>query len=75
VTTSVLLLAAISTGLVLAGVAGVLVRPTARLAPRVRPYTIVARAGLGRSADVMAAAQPTSVVSEARCEGSSGHRS
>jgi tight adherence protein C len=63
VTTSVLLLAAISTGLALAGVAGVLVRPTARLAPRVRPYTIVARAGLGRSADVMAAAQPTSVVS------------
>jgi len=54
--------AAASTGLLFAGLAGLIVRPTPRLAPRVRPYTIVARAGLGRSADVMAAARPSSTV-------------
>jgi tight adherence protein C len=51
-----------SAGLVFAGIAGLIVRPTPRLAPRLRPYTIVARAGLGRSADVMASARPSSVV-------------
>jgi Flp pilus assembly protein TadB len=61
--TSLVLVAAVSTGLVLSGLAGLVVPPTARLAPRVRPYTIVARAGLGRSADVMAAARPSSAVS------------
>lgn len=59
---SAVLLAAVSAGLLLAGIAGILVRPTTRLAPRVRPYTIVARAGLGRSADVLAAARPSSAV-------------
>ncbi len=58
-----LVIACASVGLVLAGLAGLIVRPTPRLAPRVRPYTIVARAGLGRSADVMAAARPSSMVS------------
>jgi Flp pilus assembly protein TadB len=51
-----------SAGLVFAGIAGIIVRPTPRLAPRLRPYTIVARAGLGRSADVMASARPSSAV-------------
>jgi tight adherence protein C len=59
---SVAILGAMSVGLVLAGVAGLVVRPTPRLAPRVRPYTIVARAALGRSADVLAAARPSSEV-------------
>lgn len=58
----VLVLAAVSVGLVAAGVAGLVIRPTARLAPRVRPYTIVVRAGLGRSADVLGAARPSSAV-------------
>jgi Flp pilus assembly protein TadB len=40
-------------------VAGLIVKPTPRLAGRVRPYTIVARAGLGRSADVFGVVQPT----------------
>ncbi|HEX6311768.1 MAG TPA: hypothetical protein VF152_09085, partial [Acidimicrobiia bacterium] len=56
---SVAVLGAVSAGLLGAGVAGFVVRPTARLAPRVRPYTIVARAGLGRGADVLAAARPS----------------
>jgi len=56
--TSVLLLAGGSVALVCAGVAGLVVRPTPRLAGRVRPYTIVARAGLGRSADVLGGARP-----------------
>lgn len=54
------LLAAVSGALVLAGLAGVIVPPTPRLAPRVRPYSIVARAGLGRSADVLGVARPAS---------------
>ena len=41
-------------GLLAAGIAGVLVPPTARLAPRLRPYTLGARARLGRSADLVA---------------------
>ena len=35
-----------------AGAAAVVVPPTRRLAPRVRPYTVTARARLGRGADV-----------------------
>jgi tight adherence protein C len=58
VSTPVLVLGGISAALVCAGVAGLIVRPTPRLAGRVRPYTIVARAGLGRSADVLGVAQP-----------------
>jgi Flp pilus assembly protein TadB len=56
------LIASLSVGLLLAGLAGSILRPTPRLAPRVRPYTIVARSGLGRSADVLPAARPSSVV-------------
>ncbi len=57
---AILLLAGGSAALLCAGVAGLVVRPTPRLAGRVRPYTIVARAGLGRSADVLGVAQPGS---------------
>ena len=39
-----------------AGVAAAVVPPTRRLAPRVRPYTVAARARLGRDADVIALA-------------------
>jgi len=62
VSLSLAVMAMASAGLVFAGIAGIIVRPTPRLAPRLRPYTIVARAGLGRSADVMASARPSSAV-------------
>lgn len=55
--TGVLVLGGMSAALLCAGVAGLVVKPTARLAGRVRPYTIVARADLGRSADVLGVAQ------------------
>jgi tight adherence protein C len=42
----------ISAGAAAVGAAAVLVPPTRRLAPRVRPYTIAARARFGRGADV-----------------------
>jgi tight adherence protein C len=47
-----LVLAALCGGACAAGVAGLLVPPTARLAPRLRPYTVGARARLGRSTDI-----------------------
>ena len=56
--TGVMLLAGTSAALFLAGLAGMVVRPTPRLGPRVRPYTIVTRASLGRSADVIAEPRP-----------------
>jgi tight adherence protein C len=59
VNTALLVLGGGSAALVCAGIAGMIVKPTPRLAGRVRPYTIVARAGLGRSADVLGMAQPT----------------
>jgi tight adherence protein C len=58
VSTPLVALAGASAALLCAGVAGLLVKPTPRLAARVRPYTIVARADLGRSADVLGVAQP-----------------
>ncbi|HEX4528921.1 MAG TPA: type II secretion system F family protein [Acidimicrobiia bacterium] len=48
-------LACASAALAAAGVAALLVPPTRRLAPRVRPYTVTARARLGREADLTAA--------------------
>lgn len=51
-------LAAILAGVVVAGLAARLIPPTPRLAGRVRPYTQVARAKLGRPADVPAVARP-----------------
>lgn len=59
----VLALGGVSAALVCAGVAGLIVKPTPRLAGRVRPYTIVARAGLGRSADVLGVASPVAPAS------------
>ena len=59
VSTGVLVLGGMSAALLCAGVAGLVVKPTPRLAGRVRPYTIVARADLGRSADVLGVAQQT----------------
>jgi tight adherence protein C len=54
----IVFLACVSSALFFAGLAGALVRPVPRLAPRVRPYTIVSRAALGRSADVVSAPPP-----------------
>lgn len=48
--------AALSVGVACASFAWLVVRPTPRLAPRVRPYTVVARSSLGRSPDVLAVA-------------------
>jgi Flp pilus assembly protein TadB len=53
-----LVLAAVCGALVAAGAAGMVVPPTARLAPRLRPYTLGARARLGRTADLVE--EPTS---------------
>lgn len=49
------ILAAACIGLFAAELAGLVVRPTSRLRHRVRPYTIVSRVELGRSADLIAA--------------------
>lgn len=49
------LLASLAAGVAVAAMAGLIVRPTSRLAPRLRPYTAGSRAGLGRAADVLAA--------------------
>lgn len=53
-----MVLAAILAGVAVAGLAALLIPPTPRLAGRVRPYTQVARAKLGRTADAPAVAQP-----------------
>jgi tight adherence protein C len=58
VSAAAIALGGVSAALLCAGVAGLIVKPTPRLAGRVRPYTIVARAGLGRSADVLGVAKP-----------------
>lgn len=47
------MLAALSFGLLFALAASLLVRPTGRLAPRVRPYLVVTRARLGRGVDLI----------------------
>jgi len=62
VSLSIAVVGAASVALLFAGLAGLIVRPTPRLAPRVRPYTILTRASLGRSADVMAAARSSSII-------------
>jgi Flp pilus assembly protein TadB len=57
---------AASVGLLAAVLAGIVWRPTPRLATRVRPYTVVARTSLGRSADLVPreprASTPTGLV-------------
>ena len=55
-------LAAGSVALLLAGVAGLLIRPRSRLAGRVRPYTLMTRAGLGRSADAFSVSRAESTL-------------
>ncbi len=45
-------LASILAGVTAAAAAGLIVRPTPRLAARVRPYTLIPRSRLGRSADI-----------------------
>jgi tight adherence protein C len=45
-------LAAILAGVAVAAFAGLVVRPTPRLASRVRPYTLIPRSRLGRGADI-----------------------
>jgi tight adherence protein C len=50
-------LAALGVGVAVGAAASVVVRPTPRLAARVRPYTVIARSKLGRSADVPAVAE------------------
>ncbi|MDP8969479.1 MAG: type II secretion system F family protein [Actinomycetota bacterium] len=57
------LLAALLTGVAAAALARLVVKPTPRLAGRVRPYTVAARTSLGRSADVLAVAESGSVLS------------
>jgi hypothetical protein len=42
------LLVALLTGAAAGGLVALLVRPTPRLAPRLRPYTVAARTALGR---------------------------
>jgi tight adherence protein C len=51
VTDAALALGMVSAGVAAVGVAALAVPPTRRLAPRVRPYTIVARARFGRGAE------------------------
>jgi tight adherence protein C len=55
--------AAVLTGGVAALLARCIVRPTRRLAPRLRPYTVSSRTSLGRSADVLAVARPGATLS------------
>ncbi len=56
------LVAALLTGVAVTALVSVLVPPTRRLAPRVRPYTVASRTSLGRSADVLSVAAPSAVV-------------
>jgi tight adherence protein C len=57
------LLAALAIGAFAGALVALFVRPTRRLAGRVRPYTTVARVSLGRTPDVMAVAASGPVVS------------
>jgi tight adherence protein C len=55
--TPLLVLAVGGAGIAAAGVAALVVRPLPRLGPRVRPYTVVARARMRSDADITALAQ------------------
>lgn len=57
------ILAGVLAGITVAAGARLVVRPLPRLAARVRPYTVVARSRLGRSADLPAAATSQAWVS------------
>ena len=58
-----MLLAAASVGAASAALVSLVLRPTPRLAPRVRPYTVVTRSALGRGPDPKGAADTSAVVS------------
>jgi tight adherence protein C len=47
------LLASLAAGVTVAALVGLLLKPTTRLAPRLRPYTVGSRAGLGKAPDVV----------------------
>ncbi|MDQ3974190.1 MAG: hypothetical protein M3276_07630, partial [Actinomycetota bacterium] len=57
------LLAALLSGVAVAALAGLIVKPTPRLAGRLRPYTAASRISLGRSADVEPVAQEGAMLS------------
>lgn len=59
---TVAVLGALAGGVAIAALASIIVRPTRRLAPRLRPYTLVARTTLGRSPDVLGVARPSMVL-------------
>lgn len=52
------LLISILSGVAVAALAATLVRPVRRLAPRIRPYTVISRTSLGKSPDVLSIAKP-----------------
>lgn len=52
------LLISVLSGIAVAALASLLVRPTRRLAPRVRPYTVISRTSLGKSPDVLSLSDP-----------------
>lgn len=54
-----LAIAVAGAGLAAAGAAALVVRPAPRLAPRVRPYTVVTRARMRGDADITALVQPS----------------
>src|SRR6266542_1017765 len=58
------LLAAVLAGFVVARLVALVVRPPARLAHRVRPYTIASRTELGGSPDVLAVAEPGTMLND-----------
>jgi len=59
---TVAVLGALAGGVAIAALAAIVIRPTRRLAPRLRPYTLVSRTTLGRSPDVLAVARPSMVL-------------
>ncbi|HVM00776.1 MAG TPA: type II secretion system F family protein [Egibacteraceae bacterium] len=61
--TGAALLAVLAAGVAAAALASIVVPPTPRLAPRVRPYTLASRSGLGRGADAAAVAEPGTALS------------
>jgi len=67
-------LAAILAGVAAAAAAGLIVRPAPRLASRVRPYTLIPRSRLGRTADIPNLAGEEAWLSGARSGGSSARR-
>jgi len=55
---SIDLLISILSGVAVAAFTATLIRPVRRLAPRIRPYTVISRTSLGKSPDVLGIAKP-----------------